>query len=269
MKLKIETKHSFQTNIPRVPFGIFFIQEALFPVPEAFRAVGSSGAGKHRLTFWSTISRPHLSMAEGYDCTGKGDCSPSWLDELLCEYVDGTMDRAVRAAFEECLRADPLLAKQVEQLRCTRTLLCRHGCHVPDPDALQARIQRRLAAERLYPQSPYFPEAASRLSAFAAAGSVVAAAVMIGLLVGAAWLAQQPTAEIADQAPRQHNALEDLQPAAAMTPLQGPIPQGLPTFLGEPAATPLLLTPSSSHLPNSFLYYQQQGAALQRTGGAP
>ncbi len=210
-------------------------------------------------------------MAEGYDCTGNGDCSSSWLDELLCEYVDGTMDRAVRAAFEECLHADPLLAEQVKQLRCTRTLLCRHGCQVPAPDALQARIRRRLASEMVHPQSPYFPEAASRLGAFVTAGSVVAAAVMIGLLVGAAWLAQQPDAAITDQRPTiilHQETLDGLQPAT-MTPLSSPTPQGLPSFLGEPAATPLWLTPSSSRLPDGFLSGLQQGATLQRTGGAP
>ena len=84
-------------------------------------------------------------MAESYDCIGDGDCSYSWLDELLCEYVDGTMDPTVRQAFEECLCCDPMLAQQVERLRCTRTLLCRHGCQLRMPQGLQARVRRRLA----------------------------------------------------------------------------------------------------------------------------
>ena len=100
-------------------------------------------------------------MAESYDCTGDGDCSYSWLDELLCEYVDGTMDRAVRQAFEEYLHTDPVLAQQVECLRCTRTLLCRHGCQVHAPQGLRARVHRRLAWEMMRPQP--FPRAASRL----------------------------------------------------------------------------------------------------------
>ncbi|WP_243664019.1 anti-sigma factor family protein [Rhodothermus marinus] len=59
------------------------------------------------------------------------DCPFSDLDELLCEYVDGTMDPAVRQVFEEYLRTNPTLAHHVECLCRTRQLLCQHapaGC---------------------------------------------------------------------------------------------------------------------------------------------
>ncbi len=201
-------------------------------------------------------------MVESYDCIGDGDCSYSWLDELLCEYVDGTMDRAVRQAFEEYLHTDPVLAQQVERLRCTRTLLCRHGCQVHAPQGLQARVRRRLAWEMMRPQPPYFPRAASRLDAFVAVGSVAAAVVMVSLLVGAVLLAEQPSS-VADRtlAPDvvRHEARAGWQPAT-MTPLWGRRPHDVPSFV-RPAA-PVLLPLAS---PNG----QTQPAGLQRTGVAP
>ena len=199
-------------------------------------------------------------MAERYDCIGDGDCSYSWLDEWLCEYVDGTMDRVVRQAFEEYLHTDPVLAQQVECLRCTRTLLCRHGCQVHAPQGLQARVRRRLAWEMMRPQPPYFPRAASRLDAFVAVGSVAAAVVMVSLLVGAVLLAEQPSS-VADRtlAPDVVRHEARTQPAT-MTPLWGRRPPGVPSFVRP--ATPVLLPLASEN-------GQPQGAALQRTGVAP
>ena len=197
-------------------------------------------------------------MAERYDCIGDGDCSYSWLDELLCEYVDGTMDRAVRQAFEEYLHTDPVLAQQVECLRCTRTLLCRHGCQVHAPQGLQARVRRRLAWAMMRPQP--FPRAASRLNALVAVGSVAAAVVMVSLLVGAVLLAEQPSS-VADRTlvPDVVRHEARTQPAT-MTPLWGRRPPDVPSFV-RPAA-PVLLPLASEN-------GQPQGAALQRTGVAP
>ena len=197
-------------------------------------------------------------MAESYDCIGDGDCSYSWLDELLCEYVDGTMDRAVRQAFEEYLHTDPVLAQQVERLRCTRTLLCRHGCQVHAPQGLQARVRRRLAWEMMRPQPPYFPRVASRLGVFIAVGSVAAAVVMVSLLVGAALLTEKPS-PVADTtlAPEVVSAGKSPVP---MTPLWGRRPHDVPSFVRP--ASPMLLPLAS---PNG----QPQPAVLQRTGVAP
>lgn len=57
-----------------------------------------------------------------------GDDRPyAWLDEWLCEYVDGTMDPPLRAVFEEYMRANPDLKAHVERLEETRDLLCQCG----------------------------------------------------------------------------------------------------------------------------------------------
>ncbi len=81
------------------------------------------------------------------------DCPFSNLDELLCEYVDGTMDPAVRQVFEEYLRTNPTLARHVECLCQTRQLLCQHSaCRLRAPDGFQARLRQRLAYEMMREQ---------------------------------------------------------------------------------------------------------------------
>ncbi len=202
---------------------------------------------------------------------GNGDCSYSWLDELLCEYVDGTMDPGVRVVFEEYLRTDPVLAQQAECLCHTRTLLCRHGCRVRTPRGLQARVRRRLASEMVYPQPPYVPQTPLRLGAFVAVGSVAAALVVAGMVVGALGLAPQttPVADRTPTPPLRQETLGGLYPAAMMTPLGERAPLGLPSFARRPAATPLLLTSPASEIPVVFPNARRQDAALQRTDGIP
>lgn len=128
-------------------------------------------------------------MGSGYhgeipgDSVPKGDSANAWLDELLCEYVDGTMDRVVRSAFEECMTKDACLAQLVERLRCMRLLLCQHRCRAPRD--LQARILERLQQE-LVGTSDSDPAPAR---SFARAGSVIVALLMAGVLAGVSWLA--------------------------------------------------------------------------------
>ncbi|HEX7070845.1 MAG TPA: hypothetical protein VF190_08560 [Rhodothermales bacterium] len=101
------------------------------------------------------------------------------LDEFLCEYVDGTMDPAVRAAFEEYLRLNPELYEHVQCLRETRSMLCRYGCRLRAPEALQQRLRERLGEEMLT-EPPVLPAVADRLSWIAGFSSVVL--LLIGFL---------------------------------------------------------------------------------------
>ena len=73
--------------------------------------------------------------------------SDEQLDELLCEYVDGTMDPTVRAAFEEYLEANPELAHHARCLCQTRVMLCSYGCRHPKEESIQDQIRRRVAGE--------------------------------------------------------------------------------------------------------------------------
>ncbi len=82
-------------------------------------------------------------MAHGYYDTSRR--VEALLDELLCEYVDGTVDRAVRAAFDECMSEDKGLAERVECLRRIRRLLKQHRCR--EARGVRLRVRQRLVRE--------------------------------------------------------------------------------------------------------------------------
>ena len=85
-------------------------------------------------------------MPQGYDSQDPNSIDDA-LDELLCEYVDGTMDPDVRVVFEEYLATDPQLAEHVSRLCDTRNMLCKFGaCKCASP-SLQAQLRVRLAGE--------------------------------------------------------------------------------------------------------------------------
>ena len=85
-------------------------------------------------------------MPDGYH-PDYSEHSDEQLDELLCEYVDGTMDHAVRAAFEEYLEANPELAKHARCLCQTRSMLCSYGCRHPNEESVQDQVRKRVAGE--------------------------------------------------------------------------------------------------------------------------
>jgi len=81
-------------------------------------------------------------MAYSYD---DGDLSvtvPPELDEYICDYVDGTMDDAVRDAFEDYLAANPDVAAHVARLVQTTDMLraCADQCPCVAED-FQTRLQ--------------------------------------------------------------------------------------------------------------------------------
>lgn len=124
-------------------------------------------------------------MAEGYyDAEEEGGPYP-WLHEFLCEYVDGTMDPAARAAFEEYVQANPDLARHIECLCRTRSLLCRHSCSLHAPQDIRDRLQRRLAGEVIRTQPPLPTAIVHRLGSAAAFTSVMAVVLILGMLGGA------------------------------------------------------------------------------------
>lgn len=161
-------------------------------------------------------------MREGdYRSEGE-DGAYAELDEFLCEYVDGTMDAAVRAAFEEYLRLNPSLHEHVECLRATRSMLCRYGCRLRAPAALQQRLKERLG-EEMMGASPVMPLVADRLSWIAGLSSVLL--LLCGSLVANHLLkpANPPREElVATDDARMSNALDPiagldlLAPASAL-----------------------------------------------------
>ncbi len=137
-------------------------------------------------------------MSERYHAADEGDRAGDphdpcpCLDELLCEYVDGTMDPAVREVFEEYLRANPRLAEHARCLCDTRRLLCQYGCHLHAPRGFHAHLRRRLSCEMMHGQGPLFVGLTQRLSTFAALASAMAVMLMAGMLVGAVLTVEEP-----------------------------------------------------------------------------
>ena len=144
-----------------------------------------------------------------FDGKASGDGAPSyeWLDEWLCEYVDGTMDPSVEAVFEQYVEANPELKAHVKRLRQTRELLC--GCEEADASSTRTAVEvtREVEEELLTDSAPdLFPERdAPRPVAALGLASSIAVALVVGFLAGSmlvdpATLSSTPTTAVERQA---------------------------------------------------------------------
>ena len=105
------------------------------------------------------------------------------LDELLCEYVDGTMDATVRSAFEEYLSANPELAAHARCLSETRDMLCDVGACRCASAGMQAQLRLRLANE-LARSERSAVVVSNRLGNFAMLMSVLGLVLILGMMAG-------------------------------------------------------------------------------------
>lgn len=146
-----------------------------------------------------------------------------WLDEWLCEYVDGTMDPSLEAVFEKYVEANPELKAHVERLKKTRELLCNCG-RPPEPSAeVEAAIDRDVDGDA--PPLPPSEAETAQNQPLAALGLVssVAAALVIGFLVGAMVVGPVPSGSASapsatDRAPAEtEQALPSLQRTQAQS----------------------------------------------------
>ncbi len=116
------------------------------------------------------------------------------LDELLCEYVDGSMDPDVRIVFEEYLATDPQLAEHVNRLCDTRNMLCKFGaCKCASP-GLQAQLRVRLAGE-LARKNQSSQMLSQRLGNMAFITSIVGMILIVGMMAGFVTTVQQKSEE--------------------------------------------------------------------------
>ena len=127
-------------------------------------------------------------MCDGYNSSPTED-HPSLEDELLCEYVDGTMDPVVREVFDEYLLANPDVRDHVECLRSTRMLLCHYGCRCHAPRDLHDRLRRQITCDLINGKVPFYILVADRLRG-ATMSSAMALIMMLGL-VGSFSLTQE------------------------------------------------------------------------------
>ncbi|MDA0875464.1 MAG: hypothetical protein O3C45_10450 [Bacteroidetes bacterium] len=122
-------------------------------------------------------------MPEGY-YPDESDLPDEQLDEFLCEYVDGTMDPAVRAAFEEFLEANPDLAAHARCLCQTRSMLCSFGGRHPRSN-MEEQIRQRVAGE-LDRKTRAEQTFQTRLGRAAMATSMFSLLLILGMMAGLA-----------------------------------------------------------------------------------
>lgn len=121
---------------------------------------------------------------------GENSCPYSWLNEWLCEYVDGTMDPSLRRVFEKYVEANPDLKAHIERLRHTRDLLCQCREPVDDdvpeavPEAVRARVREKVECDLL--RTPHSLQDAIKERPMTAFVSSFVVALVVGLFAGAA-----------------------------------------------------------------------------------
>jgi hypothetical protein len=120
-----------------------------------------------------------------------GNCPYSWLNEWLCEYVDGTMDPSLRRVFEKYVQANPELKAHVERLRRTRQMLCAcsEASKQEAPDDVCARVQEKVECDML--RSPRSLEEVVREWPVAAFASTLVVALVVGMFTGATLFAPE------------------------------------------------------------------------------
>jgi len=118
---------------------------------------------------------------------GDGDRPYSWIDEWLCEYVDGTMDPALEAVFTSYVEANPELKSHIEDLQQTRNLLSQ--CQFPNDAAATKQAQTdvcdHVESDLLCSQLSLREALLQRPQFSAGLVASVLTALMIGVLVGA------------------------------------------------------------------------------------
>jgi hypothetical protein len=121
------------------------------------------------------------------DVPGGNDDAPyEWLDEWLCEYVDGTMDPSLEAVFEQYVEANPELKSHIQRLKETRKLLCECGLPGAPSDEVEDETCRDEERDTNPPSSPPLSTfLQDRPGAALGLASSVAVALVVGFLVGA------------------------------------------------------------------------------------
>ena len=156
-----------------------------------------------------------------------------WLDEWLCEYVDGTMDPSLNAVFEQYVEANPELKAHVQRLKETRDLLCNCGLSEEPPPDVEANVRREVQGDMRQSASSDAHSARGPIVARVGFVSSVTAALVIGVLVGAVVVRPLPPALTSQESspdpvaveselgpPSQHNVqpVEWEQPSSLLRP---------------------------------------------------
>ena len=185
------------------------------------------------------------------------------LDELLCEYVDGTMDPSVKVVFEEYLEANPDLAAHVKCLSETRNMLCRIGecaCATASQAQLRVRLARELARQNQSAALMW-----SRLGSAALLTSTVGLLLIFGMIAGVSVVQRTQVSGTQESAPESALRMDSMEiptdahgfigrsmrlesiPGRTGSGMLGPI-SALPVVAGRGYMTPL---ETPAQIPNS------------------
>jgi anti-sigma factor RsiW len=143
--------------------------------------------------------------------------SYEWLDEWLCEYVDGTMDPSVETVFEQYVEANPELKAHVERLRKTREILC--GCDASEADSpdLKPGTDEEWDDESVRVPPALAGPSGERFGHKRSIAASIAVALIVGFLAGSVLvdpsaLSPLPTAEAVDTNGSAQDAVRETAP---------------------------------------------------------
>ena len=173
-----------------------------------------------------------------------GGARYEWLDEWLCEYVDGTMDPSLETVFEQYVEADAELKAHVQRLQQTRELL--RGCDASDAPRAPTPPDRPEVEEDLFGASTPLPGGLSPdANGPVGAGLVssIAVALVVGFLAGSFFVdptrrapapdsthASTPTSARSEAPPRRPARSREAQSSAGAA---------APTLVLRPATAPV------------------------------
>jgi len=155
------------------------------------------------------------------------DAPYRWLDEWLCEYVDGTMDPSLEAVFEQYVEANPELKAHIERLQQTRDLLCE--CSLPGDDSPGEVPDAPSIPPPPPPASSSSSESARpRPTVVAGMVSSVAVALVVGFLAGATMVSPSDVSlssasSSVEQTPADPAPVPSWQRAQAPVPAESPL----------------------------------------------
>jgi anti-sigma factor RsiW len=178
-----------------------------------------------------------------------GGAPYEWLDEWLCEYVDGTMDPSLETVFEQYVEADPELKAHVERLQQTRELL--RGCDASDAPRVPTPPDRPDVEDGLFGASTPLPaglssDARGPLGTGASLVSSVAVALVVGFLAGSFFV--DPTR----RAPAPDSAHASAPTSArSEAPSRRPVRSREAQSPTEAAAPALVLRPATAPVPDT------------------
>jgi hypothetical protein len=161
----------------------------------------------------------HVSSDMSSNASFSGDASGSspgdeeqpycWINEWLCEYVDGTMNPALEAVFTSYVEANPDLKAHIEELQHTRNLLNQCGLpnDAPATHRAQTNVCDRVESDLLCSKLSLQEALDQRPQFTAGLVASVVAALMIGVFVGATMVdTPAPSAVAAESEPVEQHA---------------------------------------------------------------